>query len=57
MKFRSAKHANNGFGLPLGPALAEPMLLVRHRRVVEVGLSVQEYERLKTLAQEKEKDR
>lgn len=49
MKSMSAKDAKNGFGLLLDTARAEPVTIEKHGRAVVVVLSIEEYERLKTV--------
>ena len=50
MKIMSAKDAKNAFGLLLDTARAEPVTVEKHGRAVVVVLSVEEYERLKSLS-------
>lgn len=47
MKNMSAKDANNGFGLLLDTARAEPVIIEKHGRPVVLVLSVEEYDRLR----------
>ena len=49
MQTLSAKEAKNGFGRLIDLARAEPLAVTKHGRPVVVVLSVEEYERLKTL--------
>ncbi|MEG9883491.1 MAG: type II toxin-antitoxin system Phd/YefM family antitoxin [Hyphomicrobiales bacterium] len=49
MQTLSAKDAKYGFGRLIGLARAEPVAVAKHGRAVVVVLSVEEYERLKTL--------
>ena len=57
MKFMSTKDPKNGFGLLLDTARAEPVLIEKYGRAVAVVVSIEKYVKLKTQAEEKEKDR
>jgi prevent-host-death family protein len=43
-----AREAKNAFGLMIGTARAEPVLIEKHGRGVVVVVAVEEYERLST---------
>ena len=49
MRTLSAKDAKYGFGRLIDLARAEPITVAKHGRPVVVVLSVEEYERLKSL--------
>ncbi len=49
MQTLSAKDAKYGFGRLIGLARAEPVAVAKHGQPVVVVLSVEEYERLKSL--------
>jgi prevent-host-death family protein len=49
MKVIAAGKAKNGFGLLIDTARAEPVTIQKHGRAVAVVLSVEEYERLRSL--------
>lgn len=51
MQAMSAKDAKNNFGLLLDRARAEPVQVEKHGRPVVVVLSVEEFQRLLTFAQ------
>ena len=62
MQTLSAKDAKYGFGRLIDLARAEPVAVAKHGRPVVVVLSVEEYERLKSLeapeaCTEREEDR
>ena len=46
MKTMSARTAKNAFGLMIDAARAEPVLIEKHGRGVDMVISVEEYERL-----------
>lgn len=50
MKLMSARDAKNGFGLMIDTARTEPVLFKKHGRGVVVVLSVEEYARLRGIA-------
>ena len=49
MQILSAKEAKYGFGRLIDLARAKPVAVTKHGRTVVVVLSVEEYERLKSL--------
>jgi prevent-host-death family protein len=53
MKNMSAKEAKDGFGRLIDTARAGPVVIQKHGRPVVVVLSVEEYERLKTIRSKK----
>lgn len=53
MKSMSAKDAKNGFGRLLDLARAAPVLIEKHSRPVVVVMSVEEFERLRKLEDER----
>lgn len=53
MKSMSAKEAKDGFGRLIDTARASPVVIEKHGRPVVVVLSIEEYERLKSIETER----